>query len=197
MRTQTIKLRDAVDAIFLGMPAQKGTNAPAAGLVDAKVINIRDIQDDALCNPEDLATIPIQSGESFRRFEVQPSDVLLTARSTLKVAIVGKGHTGALATANLIVVRPGPVLAAPLLFAFLRNPATRQKLEQLKTGTTVSSINVAVVSELLINIPTLDQQAKLTKLAQASEEASTALLQAATLRRKIAQEILAQELEPR
>lgn len=159
------------------------------------MINIRDIREDTLNDASDLATIAVPPGIDATRFRVQPGDVLLTARSILKIAPVTQDHAKAIAAANLIVVRPGKLLAAPLVLAFLRHPETRRKLEQLRTGTTVSSLNVGALSGLQIRIPPTDQQAKLMELAETSEQAYLALTRAAEMRRKIAQDVLVRSME--
>ncbi len=184
-----------LEAIFLGMPMPKKGGRKVAEKPADKIINIRDIQHDVIVPAMQLATINVPPTMERRRFQVQPDDVLITSRSTLKIASVRDEHAGALAVANLIVVRPGSVLDASLVLAFLQHSDTRQVLERERTGTTVTSINIKAVANLELRIPTIEQQVKLAGLAYASERAYKALTQAADIRRQIAQEVLIRAME--
>jgi hypothetical protein len=189
-------LQDVVETIFLGMPTPK-SSATAASADTFKVINIRDIKDDFLVDPSEFSTIDLALGSNPDRFRVKEGDVLITARSAIRVAAVHKKHAGAIAAANLIVVRPSDRLASSLVFGFLANDATKRKLTQLQTGTTVSSLNVKAVSALKVRIPSVDEQADLVALATVSREAYSALTAAAETRRRITQDILLRALEVR
>lgn len=190
-----VSLKDAVDAIFVGIPTHRLTEIASSDAVTGRIINIRDIQGDELPeDPRELSTIAVPRGTDWEKFRVQAGDVLITARSSVKVAPVREDYSGALAAANLIVVRPGETVAAPLVLAFLRHPETKQQLERLSTGTTVTSINVKAVSSLRIKIPTPEQQMKLASLSEASERSLRATMRAAEIRRRLAQQVLIKQL---
>ena len=191
LTTGETTLKAAVSAIFIGFPGSRPTHQESQNAPTARIVNIRDIQNDALPeNPEELPTVTLPPQVDTTKFKVRAGDVLIAARGLLKVASVSERLSGVLVAANLIVVRPGPRLAAPLVLEFLRHPETKQKLEQLRTGTTVPSLNVSAVAGLEVRIPSAAEQLKLAGLAQASERNFQAIMHAAAMRRQIAQTVL-------
>jgi restriction endonuclease S subunit len=117
-------------------------------------------------------------------------DVVISARGSFKVAAVRLDHEGTFAGPNLIVVRPGRRLAAPLLLAFLRHPLQQSALVKLSVGTTVPSINTGAVASLRIIVPSHDRQEHLAKLIDLADEHYAAARHAAEIRHRLAQEIV-------
>src|SRR5262249_14367176 len=78
------------------------------------VINVGDLE--AGRGVDQLPNLVLRIGPKVDRYRVAKGDVLVTARGTqLKVASVGREAVGAIASSNLIVVRPGPDLLPGVL----------------------------------------------------------------------------------
>ena len=101
------------------------------------VIGVRDLQDGAVAAREALDTVGFSSPSKAATYAVQVDDVLVTGRGTLlKFGLVGDETVGAIASANIIVVRPGPDVAGGALFAILSSDVFRPKIEVLRRGAT-------------------------------------------------------------
>lgn len=179
-------LGELVDGIFLGLALSRQPKG-SVQTRPALMVNVKDIIDGVLIHRSNLSEVEVPGGSQTDRFKLVPGDVLISARGSIKVAGVHTEHGGAIAGANLIVVRPGKLLAAPLVLAFLRDSSTRTTLERLSAGTTVQSINVKTVAELRVTIPPAETQHKLSRLVGLADEQYLAARRAAEIRRELAQ----------
>ena len=72
------------------------------------VIGVRDLQDGAVTAREELDTVGFPDLARAETYAVRTDDVLVTGRGTLlKFGLVGDETAGAIASGNVIVVRPG------------------------------------------------------------------------------------------
>jgi Type I restriction modification DNA specificity domain len=186
-------LRDFVDDIFLGLSLAR---QPAGDVkrVATPMVNAKDLADGFLAPAAELQKTEVPESSQIERFRLRVGDVVMSSRGLIKVAGVGPEQAGAIAGANLIVVRPGNVLSPPLVLAFLRHPSTLAALARLSVGTTVPSINVSAIGALEIVVPPSEKQAQLSKLIELSDEHYAAARRAADLRHKLAQEVAIREL---
>jgi restriction endonuclease S subunit len=98
---------------------------------------------------------------------------------------------GAIASANIIVVRPGPEVIGGALFALLSSATYRPKIEVLRRGaTTLLSLSPKDIKNLEITLPPLEEQRRIAELAIAAETAYRATLEAAEIRRALARSIM-------
>lgn len=182
------RLGEATDAIFLGLSLARQPKGPLL-TTTAAIVNVKDIEQGFLPNRTVLHETEVPEGSQTERFRLKSGDILVSARGSVKVAGVRDEHVGVIAGANLIVVRPGKVLAAPLVLAFLRHPSTQAALERSSSGTTVQSINVKTVAELRVSIPLGQVQDVLSQVVTLADEQYAAARLAAEIRRQIAQEV--------
>jgi hypothetical protein len=147
----TVRLLD-VAAVFagVGVSREEAIVRPGERL---PVIGVRDLQDGAVAAREALDTVGFSSPSAT--YAVQVDDVLVTGRGTLlKFGLVGDETVGAIASANIIVVRPGRDVAGGALFAILSSDVFRPKIEVLRRGaTTLLSLSPKDLAKLEINLP--------------------------------------------
>ncbi|WP_343613231.1 restriction endonuclease subunit S [Novosphingobium sp.] len=156
------------------------------------VIGVRDLQDGAVATREALDTVGFSSPSKAATYAVQVDDVLVTGRGTLlKFGLVGDETVGAIASANLIVVRPGPDVAGGALFAILSSDVFRPKIEVLRRGaTTLLSLSPKDLAKLEINLPSLNEQERIAALVKDGQIAYRTALEAAEIRRSLARRLI-------
>lgn len=156
------------------------------------VIGVRDLQDGAVAAREALDTVGFSSPSKATTYAVQADDVLVTGRGTLlKFGMVGDETAGAIASANIIVVRPGPNVTGGTLFAILSSDVFRPKIEVLRRGaTTLLSLSPKDLAKLEINLPSLNEQERIAALVKDAQIAYRTALEAAEIRRSLARRLI-------
>ncbi|KZD08747.1 restriction endonuclease subunit S [Oceanibaculum pacificum] len=156
------------------------------------VIGVRDLQDGAVAARGALDTVGFSSLTKAANYAVQVDDVLLTGRGTLlKFGLVGAETAGAIASANIIVVRPGPDVKGGALFAILSSDVFRPKIEVLRRGaTTLLSLSPKDLAKLEINLPPLAEQERIAALVKDAQIAYRTALEAAEIRRSLARRLI-------
>jgi len=156
------------------------------------VIGVRDLQDGAVAPREALDTVGFSSLSKAATYAVQADDVLVTGRGTLlKFGLVGDETAGAVASANIIVVRPCSDVAGGALFAILSSDVFRPKIEVLRRGaTTLLSLSPKDLAKLEINLPSLNEQERIAALVKDAQVAYRTALEAAEIRRTLARRLI-------
>lgn len=156
------------------------------------VIGVRDLQDGAVAPREALDTVGFSSLSKAMTYAAQTDDVLVTGRGTLlKFGLVGDETAGAIASANIIVVRPGPDAAGGALFAILSSDVFRPKIEVLRRGaTTLLSLSPKDLAKLEINLPSPSEQERIAALVKDAQVAYRTALEAAEIRRSLARRLI-------
>lgn len=156
------------------------------------VIGVRDLQDGAVAPGEALDTVGFSSPSRAITYAVQADDVLLTGRGTLlKFGLVGIETAGAIASANIIVVRPRPSVVGGALFSILSSDVFRPKIEVLRRGaTTLLSLSPKDLAKLEINLPSLNEQRRIAALVRDAQIAYRTALEAAEIRRSLARRLI-------
>jgi hypothetical protein len=156
------------------------------------VIGVRDLQDGAVAARETLDTVGFLSPTKAATYAVQADDVLVTGRGTLlKFGLVGDETAGAIASGNIIVVRPSPDVTGGALFAILSSDVFRPKIEVLRRGaTTLLSLSPKDLAKLEINLPSLNEQERIAALVKDAQIAYRTALEAAEIRRSLARRLI-------
>jgi type I restriction enzyme M protein len=159
------------------------------------VISASDIEEDIRAR-EGLAVVHAASA-TVSKFCVQTSDVVVTTRGAdVRAALVRDTHHGAIAGANLAIIRLDGSLLPILLTAFLRQPETRVTLLRPTAGASTPGFTIKALGELRICIPHRDQQRKLAELIDAAHAYRMAITEAVRLREAASNEIIARSLMP-
>ena len=156
------------------------------------VIGVRDLQDGAVASRSALDTVSFPSPSKAESYAVQADDVLVTGRGTLlKFGLVGEETVGAIASGNIIVVRPGEGARGGALFAILSSDVFRPKIEVLRRGaTTLLSLSPKDLAKLEINLPPFDEQDRIAAFVKDTQIAYRTALEAAEIRRSLARRLI-------
>jgi hypothetical protein len=173
----------------IGVPREAMGERPGDKL---PVIGVRDLQDGAVAARDALDTVGFPFPTRAETYAVQPDDVLLTGRGTLlKFGLVGEETAGAIASGNIIVVRPGPGARGGALFAILSSDVFRPKIDVLRRGaTTLLSLSPKDLAKLEINLPPIDEQERIAALVKEAQIAYRTALEAAEIRRALARRLM-------
>lgn len=160
-----------VASVTLGMTIQKHEGAPGEGV---PVIYVGDIDEAA---GEVTPMDQLKEGRSARpdaldRFRVRSGDLLVSCKGTIgKVGLVKEATDGAVASSNLVIVRPKEDVVHPAtLFAFLTHPSTKQTLQSRARGSAIQSLSTRDLYSMEIPIPSPKIQAQIHKVLQAHLE---------------------------
>ena len=156
------------------------------------VIGVRDLQDGAVAARGDLDTVGFPSPGRAETYAVKPGDVLVTGRGTLlKFGLVGEETAGAIASGNIIVVRPGPQAKGGALLALLSSDLFRPHIEALRRGaTTLLSLSPKDLAKLEINLPSIDEQERIDAFVKETQIAYRTAINAAEVRRALARRLI-------
>lgn len=156
------------------------------------VIGVRNLQDAGVAPIEELDTVGFASPKRALANAVRVDDVLLTGRGTLlKFGLVGSETEGAIASGNIIVVRPGPGVVGGALFALLSSDTYRPKIEVLRRGaTTLLSLSPKDIKNLEVSLPPIDEQRRIAALAMDELTAYRNAIKAAEIRRALTRRVL-------
>ncbi|HXH45454.1 MAG TPA: restriction endonuclease subunit S [Bradyrhizobium sp.] len=186
----TARLLDVAEVFAgVGVSREEAVVRPGERL---PVIGVRDLQDGAVAAREALDTVGFSSPSKAATYAVQVDDVLVTGRGTLlKFGLVGDETVGAIASANIIVVRPGPDVAGGALFAILSSDVFRPKIEVLRRGaTTLLSLSPKDLAKLEINLPSRNEQERIATLVKDAQISYRTALEAAEIRRSLARRLI-------
>jgi hypothetical protein len=177
-----------VASIFTGLTVSRRTsdelNAPKE-----HVVGVADLDGQGGVAPRQaLEAVPLGGGRGFDKYRIQDGDVLLTARGTaLKVAVVGPETAGALASSNLLVVRPDPSRLHPgALAAWLLGPRGEAELRgRTRSSALLLSLTPGELADVRVPVPSLEVQRQAAALIGASRAGYHSAMRAAEARRAL------------
>ena len=109
-------------------------------------------------------------GIKWDKFTVHNGDVLLTSKGTvLKSALVGPETSGAVATSNIIVLRPDQTKVMPrVLLAIIRTQDTTSNLMKISRSSVMAvALNAKDVGRIQVSLPSMEVQQKLSESLEA------------------------------
>ena len=179
-----------VAEIFAGLAtrvAADGARPPNA----IRIIGLADLADGQVQPPGAASAWAELPPEMMARHALQPGDVLLAARgSQPKAAWVPEAVLPAVASANLLVVRPRPGTRPGVVFAYLASEQGLAMVRALsRSATDQLSIAARDLATLDLPAPPRAAQDTIHDLIEASERAYSAALEAAVGRRAAARAI--------
>ncbi|MEH2424015.1 MAG: restriction endonuclease subunit S [Nostoc sp.] len=137
---------------------------------------------------------------NLERYRIKTGDVVISNRGTLlKASVVTDKLEGSLASNNVVVIRPRPIVEQidPVYLAVLmRSKWLEQQLATLYLqSSTIQLIPISQLRSLKIPLPNLETQNKLAKLFLATERANRITLEILDTRNNLSQFTLFQTLE--
>ena len=122
------------------------------------------------------------------RYVLQPYDLLVTARSgSVQLAIVPAQVSGIVAGVTLLAVRarsPESGMGHYLWFYLTSSEGRRQLVKRLTVNATITSLSAGAIVDVEVPLLSSHQMAQVANLVEASEEAYTAAINVAKLRRE-------------
>lgn len=187
-QNRELRLGD-VARLFAGASTTRSEHADG---IPFPVLGVRHLDDGLVTPMAELDIMPFPSEARALPFQLQLGDVLITGRGTvLKFGIVGAESVGAIASGNIIIVRPVPPVRGEVLFAILSSEGFRPKIEVLQRGaTTLLSLSPKDLSKLEITLPPIEEQDLISEFVRASLATYSAAIRAATARRTLARSAL-------
>jgi type I restriction enzyme S subunit len=188
------KLRDSiqppeqfVDTAFGHIPntwavatCEDATSAPIGyGIVQAGdyvsggvcVLMIRDLDGDF---KTDLHRTSPAIDAAYARSRVEPGDVLVSIKATIgRAAVVPAWYTGNISR-DIARLRPGPSCLPEFLRMLLSSRLGGRLLAQAVVGTTRAEVSIGVLRKVLIPLPPLDEQRRMTQATESIEMALAA-----------------------
>lgn len=182
-----IPLSDLAE-LLAGAATKNARPGSRAGLVD--VLTVRALRDGRI-DPSEVSRARPLTGETAR-YRAAAEDVLVPARSTFfTAAVVPPELDGIVFNSTLIRIRCNPRLHPRVLSAYLCHPAGLAVIEAInQSGAVQMNITVRAMRELLIPVPTRDEQERLASMLEASDVAYTAAVQSAERRRRLAGDVV-------
>lgn len=174
-----------VSRVSVGMTPPRGE--PGRGAVEVPWITIRDVTDGKLPALPALGRIRLPDTPAIDKGTTKYGDVLIAARgSAPRIAWVDDDAEGAVASANLLIIRPTADLLGPALFAMLSSRPYQSLILGLSRGTTgQTSITAADLRRLPIDVPPMRAQKRAAKLIENSDAAFRHAIEAAQERKRI------------
>ena len=194
MTTDATRLGDIAE-VFAGVGVSREETVQREG-EQLPMIGVRDLVDDAVSPIEALDKVGFDKPERAEGYRVQAGDILLTGRGTaMKFGLVGPETAGAVASSNIIVVRPAQGIIGAALYALLSSEAYRPKIELLRRGsTTLLSLSAKDLKRLELDLPPLEEQHRIAALMLETRDAYRNAIRAAELRRDLARQLMNQRL---
>lgn len=163
---QVMRLGDVAE-LRIGLARVRSEDGPQR----RAFLNVRDLDDGRTPPLGTLEEVVLtdRQAQTISRYEVRAGDLLLSCRGTVnKVALVAPETQGAIASANMMIIRPTRI-DSRLLFAYFFSPPVRAHLESMATGSTIKAINPRDVAALEISVPPEALQRQLGDIVEASE----------------------------
>lgn len=186
----TARLGDIAE-VFAGIGVSREDSLERPG-DKMPVIGVRNLQDSGVAPIEELDTVGFASPSRALANAVRVDDVLLTGRGTvMKFGLVGPETEGAIASGNIIVVRPVAGVVGGALFALLSSDTYRPKIEVLRRGaTTLLSLSPKDIKNLEVSLPPLEEQRRIAALVMDELTAYRNAIKAAEIRRALTRRVL-------
>ncbi len=150
-----MKLKDVAE-VFRGKSILKKDTS----LGNVSILNISNIEDGKI-NYDEMDTIA-EEDRKVKRYELSDGDVLLSCRGTaIKSAVFAAQDKTIIASANLIIIRPGEKVKGEYIKIFFESPIGMAIIKSFQRGTTVMNINHADIMEMEIPLVPLSKQQKM------------------------------------
>ena len=141
-----------------------GEDIKAEGILFLSTKNIRDWR----LALDNCQFITQEKFGSLSRGKLRRGDVIITLRGTLgQAAIFDCNQETGFINAQMMIIRPKIGISSQYLLDFIALDSTQSKLMQGQTGSAVRQLTAAHVGELLVKVPSQDQQAKYGDRTQA------------------------------
>ncbi|MBX3520726.1 MAG: restriction endonuclease subunit S [Xanthobacteraceae bacterium] len=117
--------------------------------------------------------------EKNSKSKLKTGDVLLVQSGHIgHSAVVGPNHEGHNCHAMIVITPVLDKLTGDFLSFYFGSPEMKSKFEEIRSGSTVPHLTCGLVRELMIPLPTVDEQRKIVTALKELEQSSTRLASA-------------------
>jgi hypothetical protein len=180
-----VRLSDVAD-VFVGTSTMRKEGGDAQ---EVRVLQVGDIDDrTGGARPlKDLNLMPLPDKSGLDRYRVQPGDVVVSCKGTLlKTGLIEESTAGAIASANLVVVRARGDVSPKTLYLVLRSEGAKRKLKGLqKVGATIASLSYKDIQTLEFRLPNHQTQVRIASLLDTHREYQELTLKAVQIREEM------------
>lgn len=182
---QLVRLSDVAD-VFVGTATMRKEGIDAQ---EVRVLQVGDLDDrTGVAKPlKDLNMMSLPDKSGLDRYRVQPGDVVVSCKGTLlKTGLIEESTAGAIASANLVVVRARGDVSPKTLYLVLRSEGAKRKLKGLqKVGATIASLSYKDIQTLEFKLPSHHTQVEIASLLDSHREYQELTLKAVQIREKL------------
>ncbi len=164
---KTSKLRDAIASLRTG---PFGSSLHKSDYIEdgIPVVNPMHINNSRITASLKM-TVSEQKARELSEFRLRPGDVVIARRGVMgRCAVVGENEAGWLCGTGSMAIRPSTALTPAYLQLFLSSPPVVQALEAAAVGSTMTNLNQAILLDLDIRIPSIDEQNAMIRRIEAS-----------------------------
>jgi len=147
--------------------------AGVTGLGESGVYEYRVVQPNSFSDTGALDTLEIQSRKDdvSMQLTLQPGDILIKRLNPSFVYIVSENEAGAVASQNLLVVRPGPEIDPQYLACLLEQKEVIGQVEHVSgTAAAIKAISQKKLAEIIIPVVPIEKQRKLGEVWRLARE---------------------------
>ena len=174
--------------VYQGLARAGRAPAPRPGDWTLRIVESGDIREDGWLELGDLQEIEVVRSVRTERHLLRPFDVLVTARAgSTHAVLVPPDVSRTVAGVTLLVVRSKAPESGMghWLWYFLTSTHGRAEIaKRMTVSATVTSLSAGNLGEIEVPVPAQHELAMLVRLVEASEDAYTAAVEAARLRRE-------------
>ncbi|WP_148291195.1 hypothetical protein [Methylobacterium sp. B1] len=181
------------EPIFSGRSVSRIKSAP--GGVPVRLLAPRDVGF-VLADLEALESMEVDHAASdLASVRIAAGDVVVTSRGPARAAVAREEHAGAIATANLVVLRVGEPSLRHVIAAYLRAPSTARRLQARSIGTATIGFGTQDIKDLEIDLPGSGDLAALDELVSLTDRYVAAAQNGITARMEFAQQLVTRSLD--
>jgi type I restriction enzyme, S subunit len=127
------------------------------------IVNPANIEDGIII-PNLNKTINQETANRLKNYILRQNDVVVGRRGEIgRCAVVGEEHSGWLCGSGSFFINPFENVNSIFFAHLLRSETYRSKLEALSTGATMQNLSNQSLSDLVIAMPTLNEQNQITR----------------------------------
>ena len=154
-----------------------GSNLKSSDFVDEgiKVIRTQNIKKTGYVD-QNVAFITPEKAEELARYEFKPGDLVIAKLGVDPgvAAVIPESCGSGIIPADVVRFRGDPaIIDHDYLARFLNSPKSKRQIEQRSRGSTRIRVNLTALREILVDVPSLDEQRTIAAILDKADEVSS------------------------
>lgn len=173
MKLQLNEFADSGSGLVL---SRREAPAGSQGALEYRLITLSSISPDGTIDTKEVGRFYASKPITTATHLTQPWDVVVRLTPPYTAALVEPSQAGFVVPSNCVLVRIRDGRVAPEYLRYaLNSDAVRRRWERNASGSVLATIRPTQIAALELEIPTLEQQAKIVKFVAAAREECAAL----------------------